>query len=51
MTIASLLKKAESSPNGLENTGEGDCSLREISLFPPIFSKDLYSKHVKTRAW
>ena len=27
-----------------------NCSYRAISLFPTVFSKDLYSKHVKTRA-
>ena len=27
-----------------------NCSLQAISPFPTVFSKDLYSKHVKTRA-
>ena len=27
-----------------------NCSLRAISPFPTVFSKDLYSKHVKTWA-
>ena len=27
-----------------------NCSLRAISPFPTVFSKDLYSRHVKTRA-
>ena len=27
-----------------------DCSLRAISPFPTLFSKDLYCRHVKTRA-
>ena len=33
----------------VENTvGKGNCSLRAISPFPTVFSKDVYSKHVKT---
>ena len=27
-----------------------NCSLRAISSFPPVFSKDMYCSHVKTRA-
>ena len=27
-----------------------NCSLRAISPFPRVFSKDLYRRHVKTRA-
>ena len=27
-----------------------NCSLRAISPFPSVFSKDLYCRHVKTRA-
>ena len=27
-----------------------NCSLRAISPFPTMFTKDFYSKHVKTRA-
>ena len=27
-----------------------NCSLRAISTFPTVFSKDLYCRHVKTRA-
>ena len=27
-----------------------NCSLRAISPFPTVFSKDFYSRHVKTRA-
>ena len=36
----------------VENTGEKrrNCSLRAISPFPTVFSKDLFCKHVKTRA-
>ena len=43
---------AESSPNGVENTaGKGEIArLRAISPFPTVFSKDLYCRHVKTRA-
>ena len=28
-----------------------NCSLRAISPFPTVFSKDLYCRHVKTRAF
>ena len=35
----------------VENTGKRrNCSLRAISPFHTVFSKDSYSKHVKTRA-
>ena len=36
----------------IENTvGKGEnCSLRAISPFPTVFSKDLFYRHVKTRA-
>ena len=36
----------------VENTvgKKRNCSLQAISPFPTVFSKDLYSKHVKTRA-
>ena len=35
----------------IENTGKRrNCSLRAISPFPTVFSKDLYCRHVKTRA-
>ena len=35
----------------VENTvGKGKCSLRAISPFPTVFLKDLYCRHVKTRA-
>ena len=36
----------------IENiVGKGEnCSLRAISPFPTVFSKDLYCRHVKTRA-
>ena len=31
--------------------GKGEiCSLRAISPFPSVFSKDLYCRHVKTKA-
>ena len=36
---------------GGKNCGKSrNCSLRAISTFPTVFSKDLYSRHVKTRA-
>ena len=35
----------------VENCGKWrNCSFRAISPFPAVFSKDLYCKHVKTRA-
>ena len=36
----------------VENTGgkRRNCSLRAISPFPTLFSKDLYCRYVKTRA-
>ena len=47
----------ESDENGrrffkrVENYGKRrNCSLRAISPFPAVFSKDLYCRHVKTRA-
>ena len=46
MTIANLMKMAETSPNRVENTvGKG-----AISPFPTVFSKALYCRHVKVRA-
>ena len=40
------MKMAENPPKRVENTvGKG-----EIAPFPAVFSKDLYYKHVKTRA-
>ena len=27
-----------------------NCSLRAVSSFPTVFSKDLYCRHIKTRA-
>ena len=36
---------------GRKNCGKRrNCSLRAISPFPTVFSKDLYCRHVKTRA-
>ena len=35
----------------VENTvGKGEIALNEQSPFPTVFSKDLYCRHVKTRA-
>ena len=43
---------AENSPKRVENTvgKRRNCSLRAISPFPIVFSKDFYCRHVKTRA-
>ena len=48
-TILDVMKMAESYSKRVENTvGKGkNCSLRAIS---PVFLKDLYFRHVKTRA-
>ena len=44
-------KMKESSPNGLKHYEKRRyCSLRAISPFPAVFSKDLNRRHVKTRA-
>ena len=38
-------------PMGRKHCGKRrNCSLRAISPFPTVFSKDLYCRHVKTRA-
>ena len=44
------MKKAENSPK-VENTAgkRRHCLLQAISPFPTQFSKDLYSRHIKTR--
>ena len=46
------MKTAENSPDGKKNTvGNGEIArLRAISPFPTVFSKDLHSRKVKTRA-
>ena len=48
---------AEISPKGLKKKKKKkhcvkwrNCSLRAISPFPTVFSKDLYCRHVKTSA-
>ena len=42
---------AKSSKRGRKHCGKKrNCSLRAISPFPAVFSKDLYCRHVKTRA-
>ena len=47
------MKMAKSSPKRAENTvGKGEIAcLQAISSFPTMFSKHLYFRHVKTRAW
>ena len=50
-TILNLTKMAESSSMGRKHGGKRrNCSSRAISPFPTVFSKDLYCRHVKTRA-
>ena len=51
MTILNLMKMAESSPKWVENTVvKGEIAHKEQFLLFPVFSKDLYGRHVKTRA-
>ena len=51
MTTSNLIKMAESSPNGWKKLSERrNCSLGAISPFLTVFSKDLYCRHVKTKA-
>ena len=50
-TILNLMKNARKFCRKLENTGKRrNCSLRAISPFLTVFSKDLSSRHVNTRA-
>ena len=44
------MKMVKSYPNGRKHGKWRNCSLRAISPFPTVFSKDLYCRHVKTRA-
>ena len=45
------MKMAESSSKGRKHFGKRrNCSLRAISPFLTVFSKDLYCRHVKSRA-
>ena len=47
-TNVNLMKMAESSPKRVENTWKRrNCSLRAISSFSTVFSKDLYSRQLK----
>ena len=51
MTILSLMKVAESSLKRLENTvRKGEIARYEQFILFPVFSKDLYNRHGKTRA-
>ena len=44
-------KMAECYPKRLENTvGKGEIACYEQFLLSPVFSKDLYCRHLKTRA-
>ena len=45
-----LMKMAESSPYGRKHCGKTrNCSLRALSPFPTVFTKNLYCRHVKAR--
>ena len=51
MTILNLTKKAMSSLNGQKTLSEKEKLLvMSSSPFPTVFSKDLYTGHVKSRA-
>ena len=51
MTISNFVKMAPSSPETVENTLEKEQIARyEQFLLFPVFSKDVFSRHVKTRA-
>ena len=45
------MKMAESSPKGKDTVEKGEIARYEQCLLFPVFSKDLYCKHVKTRAF
>ena len=48
MTILNFMKMAGLIQKGRKNCGKRrNCSLRAISPFPTVFSKDLYCRHVK----
>ena len=50
-TVSNLIEMAKFSRRVENNCRKRrNCSLRAISLFPTVFSKDLYCRHVKTRA-
>ena len=50
MAISNLMKITECLQTGRKHCGKRrNCSLRAISPFPTLFSKDLCSRHVKTR--
>ena len=58
-TTSNWMKMVERFPNELKKKKKNththcgkrrNCSLRAISAFPSVFSKDLYYRHVKTRA-
>ena len=50
MTIFNLMKMEETCPKRVENNvGKGEIARNEqLLLFPTMFSKDLYFRHVKT---
>ena len=51
MTILNLMKKEEFSKQVENTVGKGrNCSIHAIPPFPAVFPKDLYCRHVKTRA-
>ena len=51
MTISNVMKMSELTKRVEDTVGKRrNCSLRAISPFLMVFSKDLYCRHVKTRA-
>ena len=50
-TILNLIKNCRKFSKWVENTvGKGEIARYEQFLLFPVFSKDLYCRHVKTRA-
>ena len=50
MTILGLVKLAEKSQREENTVGKGEIAHYEQFLLFPVFSKDLYCRHIKTRA-
>ena len=49
MTISDLMKMAKNSLKGVKTLGEAEITRHEQFLLLPVFSKDVYYRHVKTR--
>ena len=49
-SILNLMKMAESSLKSRKHYGKGDIARKEQFLLFPVFSKELYCRHVEIRA-